>query len=487
MIRKLLIAAGSCLVLAYLGLSAYSNFHDKHYAVQSASRAAYSVENGRIRVLLDQKACYYCHFSPATLPGYSRLPGIKQLSSYDVRTGQKHFRIDALFAALQDGTPVPEADLAKLEAVITDGSMPPRRFRAVHWGAGLSDADRQILLDWIAKERGIYATPGVAPGFQNEPVQPLPDSIPVDPRKVTLGMQLFHDPRLSSDNTVSCASCHSLSAGGVDGRKTSLGVGGKIGPINAPTVFNAVLNHTQFWDGRAATLQDQAGGPPFNPIEMASTSWAQIIGKLQKDRSFTEAFREVYPEGYSGANITDSIAEFEKTLLTPSRFDAYLRGDKTALTREELQGYALFKANRCVTCHVGQNLGGQSFERMGLKGDYFRDRGDSLTAADEGRGNVTQDAYDRYRFKVPTLRNVEMTAPYFHDGSTADLHQAVRTMLKYQVGKALPDADVDALVAFLKSLTGTYVPLTPLTPLTPLVPLSSSAKGDVPARTHNPS
>ena len=476
MIRKLLIAAGSCVVVGYLGLSAYTNYHDRNYATQSASRAAHSVENGRIRVLLDKKACYYCHSNEATLPGYSSLPGMKQLSSYDVRTGQKSFRIDALFAALQDGAPVPEADLAKLEAVLRDGSMPPRLFRSVHWSAGLSDADRQVLLDWIEKERGTYyATPGVAPEFQNEAVQPLPKSIAVDSRKVELGMQLFHDPRLSADNTVSCASCHSLSAGGVDGRKTSLGVGGKVGPINAPTVFNAALNHTQFWDGRAATLQEQAGGPPFNPIEMASTSWAQIIGKLQKDRSFTEAFSKVYPEGYSGANITDSIAEFEKTLLTPSRFDAYLRGDKTALTSQELHGYDLFKANRCFTCHVGQNLGGQSFERMGLKRDYFGDRGDSMTAADEGRGNVTKDEYDRYRFKVPTLRNVELTAPYFHDGSTADLDQAVRTMLKYQVGKELPDGDVDALVAFLKSLTGTYIPL------------GSSEKGDMPARAHNPS
>ncbi|MFK4442780.1 cytochrome c553 [Caballeronia udeis] len=273
MIRKLLIAGGSCVVLGYLVLAAYANFHDRNYARQSASLAAHSVESGRIRVLLDEKACYYCHSTQATLPGYSRLPGMKQLSSYDVRTGQKNFRIDPVFAALRDGTPVPEADLAKLEAVAKEGTMPPRLFRSVHWSASLSDADRQVLQDWIAKERDMYyATPGVAAEFQNEPVQPLPTSIPVDSRKVELGMQLFHDPRLSSDNTVSCASCHSLSAGG-DGRKTSLGVGGKVGPINAPTVFNAALNDTQFWDGRAATLQDQAGGPPLNPGEMASTSW----------------------------------------------------------------------------------------------------------------------------------------------------------------------------------------------------------------------
>jgi cytochrome c peroxidase len=227
------------------------------------------------------------------------------------------------------------------------------------------------------------------------------------------------------------------------------------GPINAPTVFNAALNHRQFWDGRAGTLQEQAGGPPLNPIEMASTSWAQIIGKLQQDASLTEAFHKVYPDGYSGASITDAIAEFEKTLITPSRFDAYLRGTKTSLNAMELRGYELFKGNRCATCHVGQNLGGRSFEMMGLKGNYFRDRGTALSAADKGRLSVTGAGPDRYRFKTPTLRNVELTAPYFHDGSTGDLREAVCMMLKYQTGTELRDADVDALVAFLKALTGT--------------------------------
>ncbi|MFM0068991.1 cytochrome c peroxidase [Paraburkholderia aspalathi] len=460
MIRKSLIAASSLAVLGYLGLSGYAYFHDTDYARQSVSRTSYSAENARIRTLLDQKACYYCHSRHTGLPGYARLPGIRQLSSYDVKRGQENFQIDALFESLRNGTPAPEADLAKVEFVIRDRSMPPKLFRSVHWSTNLTENDRRELLDWISSEREAhYTTPGVALQFRNESAQPLPNLIPVDPRKVLIGMQLFHDSRLSADNTVSCASCHSLSGGGVDGRKTSLGVGSQVGPINAPTVFNAVLNRAQFWDGRAAGLQDQAGGPPLNPIEMASTSWAQIIGKLKMDPPLTQAFNAVYPDGYSGKAITDAIAEFEKTLLTPSRFDAYLRGDEAALTSKEIRGYKLFKADRCATCHVGKNLGGQSFERMGLHGDYFADRNTGMTKADNGRENVTADEFDLHRFKTPTLRNVALTGPWLHDGSVTDLHQAVRIMLKYQVGTPARDEDVDALVAFLESLTGNYTPM----------------------------
>lgn len=457
---KIFIALIGIALLGYLGLSGYTYFHDKRYAEQAASVAAASAEGLQIRNLLNEKACYYCHSSGYTLPAYSNLPGIKQLSAYDVETGQKHFRLDRPMADLQDGTPPSQVDLAKLEAVTNDNAMPPLRFRAVHWASGLDETERKLLLDWIATQRQTYyMTAETAPEFRNEPVQPLPKPSPVDSSKVALGVQLFNDPRLSKDNTVSCASCHMLSHGGVDGLKSSIGVGGQIGPINAPTVFNAVLNHRQFWDGRAGTLQDQAGGHPLNPKEMASESWDEIIAKLDADPVFTKAFKQVYPSGYSGDAITDAIAEFEKTLTTPSRFDAYLKGDKTALTSQEARGYQLFKANQCFTCHVGSNFGGQSFELMGLRGDYFGKRGGPLTDADQGRYNVTHDEHDRRRFKTPTLRNVELTQPYFHDGSVDDLHEAVRIMLKDQVGKTLPSQDVDDIVAFLKTLTGAYVPV----------------------------
>ena len=277
----------------------------------------------------------------------------------------------------------------------------------------------------------------------------------MDIRKVALGEMLYNDPRLSSDNTVSCASCHNLQTGGVDNKAYSEGVGKQLGGVNAPTVFNAVYNFVQFWDGRAADLAEQAGGPPLNPVEMASASWDEIIGKLKADKIFTNAFTAVYPEGYSGETITDAIAEYEKTLLTPdSRFDLYLKGDSTALSAEELHGYELFKENRCATCHVGPTLGGQSYELMGLYGDYFADRGTEMTEEDNGRHKQTKTDYDLHRFKVPGLRNVALTAPYYHDGTRQTLDEAVSDMAKYQVGKTLPESDVNDLTAFLETLTG---------------------------------
>jgi cytochrome c peroxidase len=462
--KKLLLSAAALLVAGYLGLSAIAWYHDATYAQSAAALPAASAEAARIRDILDRNACYYCHSTQAVFPAYASLPGIRQLSRFDVDKGQRYFRLDALFDALRDGTTPGQADLAKLERVVTNGSMPPARFRAVHWTTGLNTQERRDLLEWIAHERKLwYVTPGVAAAFENDPVQPLPHALPSDPRKVALGMRLFHDPRLSVDNTISCASCHSLSTGGVDNRKRSLGVNNQLGGVNAPTVFNAALNHTQFWDGRAATLQEQAGGPPLNPVEMASVSWDQIVGKLKADPSFAGEFAEVYPDGLSGPNITDAIAEFEKTLLTPSRFDAWMRGNPRALNSEEIRGYSLFKSLGCANCHVGANLGWQSFERMGCSADYFSARGDALTEADNGRANVTHDPRDRQSFMVPGLRNVAITAPYFHDGSVTDLREAVRQMAKYQLGTTLSEADVDALTAFLQSLTGTWTPSPALT------------------------
>ena len=457
--KKLILIVVIVFLAGFLGLGIIAWHHDTTYATDAAAQPVASPEASHMLGIFNRNACYYCHSTRTVLPSYAALPGIKQLSERDVRTGLRYFRMDALYDALRNGTPPAEADLAKLEIVTKNGTMPPALFRSVHWTTGFTDADREALLDWIAQSRSQwYSTPGVAAAFANDPVQPLPDSLPHDARKVELGARLFHDKRLSANNTVSCASCHSLATGGVDGRKFSLGVGGASGTINAPTVFNAALNHVQFWDGRAATLQDQAGGPPMNPVEMASTSWDQIVGKLQRDPTFTHDFAAVYPDGWSGKNITDAIAEYEKTLLTPSRFDAYLRGKPQVLTAEEARGYQLFKDKGCAGCHVGQNLGGQSFEHMGRAADWFAARGTAQTDADNGRANVTKDPLDAQAFKVPGLRNVELTAPYFHDGSVKDLHQAVRDMAQYQLGTQLSEADENAIVAFLKSLTGTYTP-----------------------------
>ncbi len=227
--------------------------------------------------------------------------------------------------------------------------------------------------------------------------------------------------------------------------------------MNAPTVFNAYYNFVQFWDGRAATLADQAAGPPVNPVEMACNSFDEICDKLKADETFNKAFTEVYADGINQANITNAIQEFEKTLLTPnSRFDKYLKGDKTAMNADEVAGYELFKKYNCATCHVGENMGGQSYELMGIKQDYFADRGTELTNEDNGRYKETKDERDRHRFKVPGLRNIALTAPYYHDATQATLEDAVVSMARYEVGEELSQQEVQEIVAFLKTLTGEY-------------------------------
>jgi len=353
--------------------------------------------------------------------------------------------------------PATEPALARVEYVMQTGSMPPVRYLALHWNHRLSDADRAALTAWIRETRVTrYATAGVPKEIQARVVQPLPRSVEVDARKAELGNRLYHDTRLSGDNTLSCASCHALDKGGTDNAKVSTGIRGQLGGINAPTTYNAIFQVRQFWDGRAATLAEQASGPPLNPVEMGS-NWPEIIGKLEADEAFAAEFRQAYPEGFSQQTITDAIAAFERTLVTPdSRFDRFLLGQAEALTPQEHRGWELFQQHGCQTCHVGKLLGGQSFEIMGLRADYFKDRGKPLTDADNGRFNVTKNERDRHRLKVPTLRNVAKTAPYLHDGSAADLPAAIRAMARYQVGTDLPEADVTAIAKFLESLTGSY-------------------------------
>jgi cytochrome c peroxidase len=281
---------------------------------------------------------------------------------------------------------------------------------------------------------------------------PLPDVGEVDREKVALGRRLFHDPALSRDGTVACASCHVLERGGADGRRTSLGIGGQRGPVNAPTVLNARFNVAQFWDGRAADLAEQVGGPITNPREMGN-DWRTVVATLTRDASYREAFRRSYRDGITAANVRDAIATYESILVTPSRFDRYLRGETDALTAREREGAGLFAQFGCVMCHQGVNVGGQIFQRMGVYRDYFADRGE-VTEADLGRFNVTRQPVDRHVFKVPSLRNAALTAPYFHDGSATTLEEAVRTMARYQLDRTLRDDEVALLVAFLGTLTG---------------------------------
>jgi cytochrome c peroxidase len=290
-------------------------------------------------------------------------------------------------------------------------------------------------------------------------ILPLTPIQGLDPGRVALGASLFHDVRLSADETISCASCHNLAAGGVDGQRFSTGIGGAVGSINAPSVLNSAYNLAQFWDGRVATLEEQVAGPIHNPLEMGA-NWPLVIGRLAQDADLADRFAALYADGLTAANAADAIATFERSLVTlDSRFDRYLRGDRGALSAKEVEGYRRFREFGCVSCHNGQLLGGNMYQKAGVLGDFWAGR--AVTPSDLGRYNVTGREEDRYVFKVPSLRNVALTAPYFHDGAAVTLEMAVELMAHDQLGRDLAPADTEAIVAFLRTLNGTVPALQP--------------------------
>jgi len=283
----------------------------------------------------------------------------------------------------------------------------------------------------------------------SEPIQPISPPEEINLARVELGKKLYFDPRLSKSGFISCNSCHNLSMGGTDNLKTSIGHGWAQGPINAPTVLNSSLNVAQFWDGRAADLKEQAGGPIANPIEMGFTHELALT-TLQGIPGYVREFELVFGSGEIDIDkVTDAIAEFEKTLVTPgSRFDKWLLGDDDALSEKELQGYTLFKQSGCVACHNGPALGGRSFQKMGIVAPYQTDN------PAEGVAGLTGIDADRFKFKVPILRNIELTYPYFHDGEAETLAEAVDVMGRLQLGRAFKESEIDQIVAYLKTLTG---------------------------------
>ncbi len=294
---------------------------------------------------------------------------------------------------------------------------------------------------------GISALSAESP--MNEPIQPIEAVVAENPGMVELGKKLFFDPRLSKSGFISCNSCHNLSMGGSDNLKTSIGHNWQEGPINSPTVLNSSMNLAQFWDGRAKDLKEQAGGPIANPGEMAFTH-ELAVEVAQSIPGYVAEFKEVFgTDKISIDDITTAIAAFEETLVTPnSRFDKWLMGDKKALTTKQLAGYKLFKNSGCVACHNGSAIGGSSFQKIGLIEPY------KTSNKAEGRAAVTGRDADRFMFKVPTLRNVDLTYPYFHDGEVSTLKDAVDIMGRLQLGKKFTDEENVLIVAFLKTLTG---------------------------------
>lgn len=411
----------------------------------------------RVYTIFEDGGCLSCHSADPKLPFYTKLPVAGKIIMKDIDSGYRAYDMEKFMQNLKTDSDFNPVDLAKIEKVVLDNRMPMAKYYLMHWGSQLTKEKRAIVLDWIAMTREAMYDDGLCCDRAAEPVRPIDRELVTDPAKVALGKALYHDTRLSLDNTVSCATCHEIENAGVDNHQYSHGVDDQLGGVNAPTVYNAVYNFVQFWDGRAKTLADQAAGPPLNPVEMASPSFDFIIAKLEADKPFAEEFAAVYPEGITEANITDAIEQYERTLITPdSRFDKWLRGDDAAISQEELEGYELFKKYDCATCHVGQNLGGLSYELMGLRNDYFADRGLELTNEDNGRFKETLNERDRHRFKVPGLRNVEHTWPYYHDGTRETLEEAVRDMGTYQSGVTLKESEVNSMVAFLKTLTGEY-------------------------------
>ncbi len=412
----------------------------------------------QVAAILEQNGCYSCHSGQDGTPFYAKLPFADPILAH-VEIGTRFWDLRR-----EDLENPSEVLLSKLQHSVTSGNMPLVEYKLIHWGTGFNKAEKSLLTEWILSQRQErFATGTACEAYAQHALQPIPDSLSTDIRKVTLGRKMYNEARISLDGTLSCATCHVIDQGGADSRgtRTSEGIYGQFGGINAPTVLNAAFNVEQFWNGRAHTLADQAAGPPVNPVEMGDQTWEQICERLKEDASLVAEFQSIYPEGITQATVTDAIAEYEKTLITPNdRLDQMLKGDENALTEEEKKGLAAFMDNSCAVCHVGKTLGGQSFETLGIYEDYYAAREQSnpdivYNDDDKGLAGFTGDTADLHRFKVPGLRNISKTSPYFHDGTQATIEDAVRAMFRFELGvKEVPESDVASISAFLRTLDG---------------------------------
>jgi cytochrome c peroxidase len=287
-----------------------------------------------------------------------------------------------------------------------------------------------------------------------EPITPVPRAVALDADKVRLGEMLFHDVRLSRDDALACSSCHLLAEGGDDNRADAPGSNGERPQFNAPTVFNAALSFRLNWRGSFRTLEEQNEAVLLDR-HLMNTTWAQLLAKLRADATYREAFAAVYGGDPAPAHVLDALATFQRSLITPdARFDRYLRGERDAITPEEARGYRLFKEFGCVACHQGVNVGGNLFQRFGIFHDPFSEG--PVRPADLGRFTITGEADDRFVFRVPSLRNVAVTAPYFHDGRAPTLEEAIEEMARSQLGRVLTGQQIGLIAGFLRTLTGEY-------------------------------
>ena len=309
------------------------------------------------------------------------------------------------------------------------------------------------LDEGLSVNRQIESVSGESAFGEREPIQPIPVALPYDLDKYALGERLFREPGLSKNGQISCASCHQFEAGGADSSRYSNGVSNTLTQVNTPTIFNIAYNFRINWDGQYDSLAVHTNELVQNPRVMGGV-WEDITQKIAKADGYRQAFETIYTDGISSVNIVDAIVTYEAALTTPNAaFDRYLKGDHSAISAAAKAGYDLFKAYGCASCHQGTNVGGNMFQKFGVLGDYFSDRG-NITEADLGRFNVTGVESDRYVFRVPSLRNVALTPPYFHDGSAQTLKEAIEIMVKYQLGRPIPAIDIKQIAEFLETLTG---------------------------------
>ncbi|ROI02633.1 cytochrome-c peroxidase [Chryseobacterium sp. G0240] len=316
------------------------------------------------------------------------------------------------------------------------------------------EADIPLIPVFTELQNKAKAIFNVLPDLVDSPISPITDE------KAQLGKALYFDPILSKNETQSCNTCHNLNTYGVDNKTFSPGdAKGTIGVRNSPSTLNAALHTAQFWDGRAKTLEEQAGKPILNPIEMGIPDEKFAIERLKKSEKYKKMFANAFPEDKDPVNwnnLTMAIGAFERKLITPSRFDKYMAGDDKALTDKEKQGLQDFIDVGCITCHTGPALGGNSFQKFGVYEEYWKET--KSTKIDAGKSEISKNDAEKYMFKVPALRNVTKTAPYFHDGSVKDLKEAIRIMGKIQLDKELTTEQVDNILAFFGSLTGEINP-----------------------------
>ena len=291
--------------------------------------------------------------------------------------------------------------------------------------------------------------------YRDEPIFPIPLKVEVESKKAELGELLFFDTRLSSNNQVACASCHQLDAGGDDNVAMGISMAADQHFINTPSIFNSIYNFRQNWDGSTKTLQLQID-KALRSRHGFNNNWDDVVTTLSKDELLASDFKEIYQDSINKENIIDAIVEFEKTLTTPnSRFDQYLRNEDITLRDEEIEGYLTFKELGCISCHQGVNVGGNLYQKFGVFYNYIAERGD-IKKSDYGRMNATNRQMDAFVFKVPSLRNVAVTAPYLHDGSAETIEEAISIMGKTQLGRKLSDEEIDLIKSFLGTLTGEY-------------------------------